>query len=221
MHTFTFSVAQSSLPWWLWNHSERQPLQNVMSQATWAPTSAVRCWNNGRTCSAALCPWNPLHLFWQFQLMLKWNGIFLMKFIATVHLLFNMFSVPSALLCIITGTLSVSQEIPNWHSACFKLFSFTDSCSKRCHVQCCFVSICSNSDCIWNQHAAWSKQQQCHARSSCFSFGHHPVWKDCTQTGVSFICIYWNLSWKAINVVVVVVIYFLNLFIHFFLIWIL
>lgn len=184
MHTFTLSVAQSSLPWWLWNHSERQPLQNVMSQATWAPTSAVRCWNNGRTCSAALCPWNPLHLFWQFQLMLKWNGIFLMKFIATVHLLFNMFSVPSALLCIITGTLSVGQEIPNWHSTCFKLFSFTDSCSKRCHVQCCLVSICSNSDCIWNQHAAWSKQQQCHARSSCLSFGHHPVWKDCTQTGV-------------------------------------
>lgn len=97
-HTFTFSVAQRSLPWWLWNHSERQPLQNVMSQATRAPTSAARCWNNGITSSAALCPWNPLHLFWQFQLMLKWNGIFLMKFIATVHLLFNMFSVPSALL---------------------------------------------------------------------------------------------------------------------------
>lgn len=97
-HTFTFSVAQLSLPWWLWNHSERQPLQNVMSQATWAPTSTARCWNNGGTCSAAPCPWNPLHLFWQFQLMLKWNGIFLMKFKATVHLLFNMFSVPSALL---------------------------------------------------------------------------------------------------------------------------
>lgn len=72
-HTFTFSVAQLSLPWWLWNHSGRQPLQNVMSQATWAPTSTARCWNNGGTCSAAPCPWNPLHLFWQFQLMLKWN----------------------------------------------------------------------------------------------------------------------------------------------------
>lgn len=221
MHTFTLSVAQSSLPWWLWNHSERQPLQNVMSQATWAPTSAVRCWNNGRTCSAALCPWNPLHLFWQFQLMLKWNGIFLMKFIAMVHLLFNMFSVPSALLCIITGTLSVSQEIPNLHSTC----SFTDSCSKRCHVHCCFfyppAAIVTayetntqhdpnNNNAMLGVHAS---------ASAIIQYGK--IARKQVLSGITFICIDRNLSWKVINDFVVVVVYFLNLFIHFFLIWIL
>lgn len=66
----------------------------------------ARGWDNDRTCSAALCQWNPLHLFvTAFKPMLKWNRIFSMKFMATAHLPFSTFSAPSAPLCIITDEL--------------------------------------------------------------------------------------------------------------------
>lgn len=77
----------------------------------------------------------------------------------------------------------MSKKSPGQHSAGFKLSSFTDSCWKRHRIHCCFVSVLSHSERVRNQHAARSKQQQRHAGGSCLGFSHHPVWKDCTQTG--------------------------------------
>lgn len=91
----------------------------------------------------------------------------------------------------------MSKKSPGQHSTGFKLSSFTDSCWTRHRIHCCFVSVFSHSGRVRNQHAARSKQQQRHAGGSCLGFSHHPVRKDCTQTGkfssgISF-CIVENL----------------------------
>lgn len=61
---------------------------------------------------------NKIHFIYTWQPSnLKWNGIFLMKFIAMVHLLFNTFSVPSALPCVMTAEPLECLKFPTLQTA--------------------------------------------------------------------------------------------------------
>lgn len=126
---------------------------------------------------------NKIHFIYTWQPSnLKWNGIFLMKFIAMVHLLFNTFSVPSALPCVMTVL-----EVPH-PSDCPKLpsFRFLYQLYQLCRGKKCFfvfLSVHSHCDSIWDKHTTRSQQQQRHVGSSCLSFCYYSVRQDSSQTG--------------------------------------
>lgn len=140
--------------------------------------------------------------------MLKWNGIFLMKFIAMAHLLFNTFSVPSALLHYESWAFSVLED---HHAPLSYTFLRTSSNmtlalkENKYHVHHCFVPVHSHSDSLWDEHAARSKQQQCHVGSSCIGFCYHSVWQNRTQAGTGLgLWTIFTKSWSSFLLIVFV-----------------